>query len=258
MSDDAKLQITNPERLERVLEKLCNTKMSGIIRVKSKRNLAIRCVFSFIDINEKQKSIGFTNISVAGLENLRNESSILVEVVGLPFKLTFTTKIEVTRETGIIVSFPKLLQSLERRDKQRYRVVDSLTPFLNLSLWQPDFDALDSPPVFSQFEKIGSWLPIADLSVAGASIMCRFPGVMNTIQQGMNDQNATIILPMGKVIETPVTIRWMRRQKKRTSSIGPVTYDYTFRFGVEFHDLHSESKNLIDQFLRKLCIAKAI
>jgi hypothetical protein len=38
---------------------------------------------------------------------------------------------------------------------------------------------LDSPPLFSQFEKIGSWLPIADLSVAGASIMCRFPGVMN-------------------------------------------------------------------------------
>ena len=258
MSDDAKLQITNPARLERVLEKLCNAKMNGIIRVKSKRNIAIRCVFSFIDATENQKLIGFTEISAVGLDKLKNESSILVEVVGLPFKLTFTTKIQVFRKTGVIALFPKRLLSLERRDKQRYRVVDSHTPFLNLSLWQPDFDALDSPPVLSQFEKIGSWLPIADLSVAGASIMCRFPGVMNTIQQGMNDQKATIILPMGKVVETPVTIRWMRRLKKRTSTINPITYDYTFRFGVEFHDLHSESKNLIEQFLRKLSIAEAI
>lgn len=258
MSAEAKLQITKPDRLLRVLDKLCKTNMHGIIRIKSKRNLAIRCVFSFIDRKENQNSIGFTDISSAGLENLRVESSILVEVVGLPFKLTFNTHIKVIRETGIIVSFPKVLYSLERRDKQRYSVVDSLTPFLKLDIWKPDFDALDAPPLFSQFENIGSWLPIADLSVSGASVLCRFPGVLNVINQDMSDPKATLILPMGNIVETPVNIRWMRRTKRRTNNKNPVTYNYTFRFGIEFYDLTSEAKKSIEQFLRKLCIADAI
>lgn len=251
-------KIVNPERIHRLFLKMCEGGMNGIIRPESQQNLGIRTSFHMVETSFREPVIFMTDISDKGLQVLNDGITVQIEVVGMPTRVMFRTKIVKKVPGGIVINMPSSLVSIERRRNARYRIVPRYMGYLQFSDWEAEKDDVAAPPVFEQRESLASWCPLSDLSIGGACVRTQFPSVLGIVQPNAADLHAKLILPMVKPIGVEVTFRWQKRIRNRIRVNDEERYRLDFLFGVEFSNLDEAAFLKIRQFLRQLSLADAV
>ncbi|MCX6130878.1 MAG: hypothetical protein NTX25_17700 [Proteobacteria bacterium] len=255
---EASSKITNPERISRIISRMCDGHMQVILRTKNNINLGIRANFSKLYSSKNSSSIEFNQISKFGLEKLSAGMLIKVEVIGMPSKVTFVASITELAETGVLCSFPNTLVTIERRQNSRYKVNPSSMAYLSFSVWAPEVDDPSSPPFFEAYRSLANLVPIADMSNNGICIQSHFPSFINVLDNIELDPKAGLHLPMSPPIAVKAVIRWKRRIKNRIVEDKSERYQLDYRVGIELIELHTDQQLKIRSFLRALSMADAI
>lgn len=251
-------KIVNPERISRLFLKMCEGGMNGIIRPENQPNLGIRTAFHMVETSLREPVVYMTDISDKGIQVLTEGSIVQVEVVGMPTRVMFRTRIVKKVMGGVVIQMPGSLVSIERRRNARYRIVPRYMGYIQFSEWQADQADVASPPIFEQREQLASWCPLSDLSVGGACIRTQFPSALTIVQPGAVDLHAKLILPMIKPIELELSFRWQKRIRNRIHVNDEERYRLEFLFGVEFSNLDESALLKVRQFLRQLSLADAV
>lgn len=258
MNEEVKSKITNPERVLRIIHRMCEGKMQALIRLSNSSKLGIRCSFLSVDETASSPMIFFDGISKSGAEKLSPGDVVKFEVIGMPSKIVFATKILEKSAMGLTCSLPGSLVSIERRQNARYTTTLSRMAYYVPGFWKPSIDDIASPPCIYSYADLTNWLPILDISAGGLCIKTHFPSILTSIQDLTLDENAKLILPMSEPIDLSVTIRWQRRIKNKFSDGDKDRHQLDFRFGIEFAEISEQDQLKIKQFLRQLSLADAI
>lgn len=258
MSDEVKSKITNPERIQRIVHRMCEGKMQVLIRIKKDSKVGIRATFSAVKAQSPKSQIHFNDISEFGLQKLSVDQSVRFEVIGMPSKVMFMGKITNISQGALAIELPTTLISIERRQNVRYPTTAVKMAYLATSLWKPLLNDVSAPPIFEQFRPISNWLPIFDMSIGGVCVKSHFPSALNLLTGAADDPKAKLILPMTDPIILPVAFRWQRRIKNRVLEAGRERYQLDFRLGIEFLEVEPTAITKIKQFLRQLSVADAI
>jgi c-di-GMP-binding flagellar brake protein YcgR len=251
-------KITNPERIGRIVARMCDGRMQALIRTKDNSKVGIRASFARTDTLKGSTLIQFEKISNFGLQKLDKGMQIKVEVIGMPSKVMFVTEIKDKLSDGIVCSLPASLVSIERRQNARYRVTNATMAYLSFSVWQPEDEDPASPPFFDAYRTLATWIPILDMSTGGVCIQSHFPSFINVLESIAVDTNAKLHLPMSPPMPVHAAIRWKRRIRNRIIEDVNERYQLDFRIGVEFLEIQEEQRNRIRNFLRQLSVADAI
>lgn len=236
---------------------MCEGGMYALIRVDPKSKIGIRSNFHSVSLEEK--SIVFSGISEYGLEKLAPDKIVRFEVIGMPSKVVFQTKILKTMGAGgVICEFPAALISIERRSAARCTTNHNIMAYMELGLWKPDPDNIDAPPGFFHHRDIYSWIPVLDVSVGGVCLQTHFPSCITAIGDNKEDLNASLILPMQEPLQIPVTFRWQKRIRNRLKGTTNDRYQVDYRVGVEFLSISEEQLVKLKQFIRQLSVSEAI
>lgn len=231
--------------------------MLALIRTKADPNVGIRCNFDQV-VDSRNSSVVFSNISEYGLSKLKPDDLVKVEVVGMPSKVIFQTRVDQVNNDSIRCDLPKSLISIERRSSARIQTKSKLMAYMKLSVWEPDILNVGTPPSFPQYNDMHKWVPILDLSTGGACLSTRFPSLLQSIANCDHDPHALLILPMIPAIAVATTFRWHRRVRSRISENKDERYALEFKVGIEFNNLSDEDSLKLKQFIRQLSIADAI
>ncbi len=232
--------------------------MQVLIRIKKDTKVGIRATFGGVGAAASKTIVKFIEISEFGLQKLSPEQVVRFEVIGMPSKVVFMSKIIETGAGALSIDLPSTLISIERRQNVRYPTTSVKMAYLATSLWRPLLNDVSAPPIFEQFRPISNWLPIFDMSIGGVCVKSHFPSVLNLLSSASDDPKARLILPMSDPIVLPVAFRWQRRIKNRVLEAGRERYQLDFRLGIEFLEVDANSVTKIKQFLRQLSVADAI
>ena len=232
--------------------------MQALIRLQNASKLGIRCSFLSVDETATSPMIFFDGISKSGAEKLSPGDVVKFEVIGMPSKIVFATKILEKSAMGLTCSLPGSLVSIERRQNSRYTTTLGKMAYYVPGFWKPGIDDIAAPPCIYSYADLNNWLPVLDISAGGLCIKTHFPSVLTSIGEKTIDDKARLILPMSDPIEMSVEIRWQRRIKNKFSDGDKDRHQLDFRFGIEFSDLDEKDALKIKQFLRQLSLADAI
>ncbi len=255
---DTTSKITNPQRIARILTKMCEGRMQVIIRTKENIKLGIRATFAAITV-ERSGTVSFDKISVFGLEKLSLNGPIKIEVMGMPTMVMFIT--EVLEKVGdtITCQLPVMLTSIERRQNSRFKVSPAFMAYMSFSVWQPEANDTGAAPFFEVYRSMAGWIPLVDISAGGICLSSHFPSFINALDNVNLDTQANLHLPMQNPLAVQAAIRWKRRIKNRlVDADDSERYQMDFRIGVEFAELSDERKIQIRNYLRQLSVAEAI
>jgi hypothetical protein len=258
MQDEKTSRISNPERIARVIKKLCQSKVQALIRPKEDASVGIRSTFHLIGLIKGQCYICLNDISDRGLKKLGKNQEIRVEVLGMPSRIVFDSSVERFVDKGIYIPLPRNLASTERRKNARFQTTAKQTAYLKLGMWSAGAEDLGSPPVLRPFENLSSMLYIADISLGGICVLTSFPSVLKVVEQGKIDEKAGLIFPGMPPLNIKMEFRWQKRTLQSHIVNGRDQSQIQFRFGAEFRDLDEDSKLKVKQFMRQLIIAEAI
>lgn len=249
-------KIVNPERIARLVTRMCEGSMQVIIRTKDNSKMGIRACFGAAD--SEQKYVIFGKISEAGITKLPIGSQIKVEVLGMPSQVVFITVVRGRSAGGIICLMPKSLVSTERRHSTRHKVTPSLPGFMSFSVWNPEINDITCAPFFSAYRSTASWISIADISAGGVCLLSRFPSFQTAVETIPEDPQSFLHLPMSQPIPIVASIRWKRKIKIRIEENEGERFIMEYRVGVEFQGLLDEHNQKIKSYIRQLSIADAI
>ncbi len=255
---EATSKITNPERILRIVARMCDGQMQVLIRTKENLKVGIRANFTRFDGSKHPPQIVFDKISEFGLQKLEKGIPVKVEVIGMPSKVMFVTTINEKLADSIRCNIPASLVTIERRQNSRYRVLPSSMAYLSFSLWQPQDDDPSAAPFFDAYRGLAAWIPIMDISAGGICVQSHFPSFMNALEAVELDPKARLHLPMSAPIPVQAAIRWRRRIKNRIHDEKRERIQLDFRLGIEFHELQEEFQLKIRNYLRQLSVADAI
>lgn len=260
MQQEVKSKIANPERIARILKRMCDGAMYCLIRVDENAKVGIRANFHSLATGKKSQRLIFSGISEYGLAKLKAKQVIRLEVIGMPSKVVFqVTVLKTLGAGGITCSLPKSLISIERRAASRVTTNTGLCCFLELSVWKPQLANIDSPPSFYHHLQIHPWLYVLDISSGGVCIQTFFPGAANATHSLDEDPEAKLLLPMSDPIDVKIAFRWHKKIKNRLKTpSGDDRYQIDFRMGLEFIGLKESNHVKIKQFIRQLTVSQAI
>ena len=117
-NDNIKSKLTNPERIARLVSRMCNGGMQVVIREESSGKVGIRGSFFQLRDAKNTKIIYFNNVSSHGRAKLKKGDIVKIEVIGMPSQVVFRTKVVTIVNDGIVCVLPKSLISVERRAKR--------------------------------------------------------------------------------------------------------------------------------------------
>jgi len=237
---------------------MCEGKMQALIRLQNDAKVGIRCNFLSVQKMGVSMVVHFDGMSEFGIKKLTIDETVKFEVIGMPSKVVFATKILEKTPSGLVCTLPTSLISIERRQNLRYGTTDSKMAYFRPSFWSPQANDIASPPAFEQFHFLSSWLPVLDMSAGGLCTKTHFPSILQSLDGQSVDENAQLILPMSEPLTVGVVIRWQRRIKNRCIDAERERYQLDFRFGIEFVDLSDDASLKLKQFLRQLSVADAI
>lgn len=237
---------------------MCEGGMYALIRTKANSKVGIRCNFNTVDPGRSPPQVFFSGVSEFGLSKLRVGEVVRFEVIGMPSKVIFQSKISGMGSGSICCDLPKSLVSIERRSAARSSTRRNLMAYMKLGIWNPAQNEAGAPPVFDHHHEIFNWIPVFDISIGGVCLRTHFPSVLSSLMAVDSDRNAQLILPMNEPLMIPSTFRWQRRIKNRFVEAGEERYQLDFRIGVEFNHLRDEQLMKIKQFIRQLSVADAI
>ena len=242
----------------RVLTRMCSAGLNCLVRTNESYNLGIRATFKRMDVLDNQEVLLLSEISQKGLEIVEAAGVVRVEVMGMPSRVMFDTKVIRRTEEGLVVAIPASLLSIERRQSARYNTLQTHMAYVKLSIWQPTARDIAAPPVFDLYQDLASWCPIVDVSIGGLCIQTHFPSILSHIESDKIDPKAQMIFPMINAVDVPVQFRWQKRTLNRVVDKGMEKNQLQFRFGIQFVDPDPRVVKLLRQFMRQLSMAEAI
>ncbi len=253
-----RLKITNPDRIDRILRKICDASMQVVMRRADLKAIAVRGRAATLHEEPGSNGMRISNISAQGMQHLVTVDDLQVEFRGMSTQVGFASKILVREQSSVIVAVPQSLVSLERRKSSRVLSTGRLAPFVKLGVWKPAASDLASPPVFPHFQDLASQVLIADISEGGLCCTTRFPAVVNALTRGVIDDHALLYFPMRTPLEVSLEVRWVKRIKERVKVEGAERFERHYRFGLQFVKMSSEARMRVRQFIQQLTVADAI
>ncbi|MBC7659615.1 MAG: PilZ domain-containing protein [Chitinophagaceae bacterium] len=261
MSQDqgASSKISNPESISRLVARMCAGNLQVLLRHRDSGKVTIRGAFHKLGKYKAEAAIQLFKLSEAGLSKLEPGMPIKVEVLGMPSQLTFQTLVIEKTAAGIICAMPRALLSTERRTNARFRVTENIMAFMSFDLWKAGQNDPASPPFFSAYGGIASWITIADISLGGVCLLARFPSFQNASETITGPVSSFLHLPMMPPIPLKGVIRWRRKIKNRVEDeINGERFQLEYRIGFEFAEVEADHQQKLRHFIRQLTIAEAI
>ncbi len=261
MSEDlgASSKISNPDRISRLVARMCDGNMQVLLRHRDSGKVTIRGAFIKMGNIGQKPVILMGKMSEAGLIKLERDMPVKVEVLGMSSQLTFQTLIVDKNQDGIICSMPKTLINTERRTNSRFRVSNKLTAFMSFGFWKSVENDPSSSPFFSSYGGIPNWIGIADISMGGVCLVTRFPAFLHASEAMTDKVQALLHLPMSQPLPMNGVIRWRRKIKNRVEDelVGE-RFQLEYRIGFEFAEIGDDQQQKIRHFIRQLTVAEAI
>lgn len=262
--DQSKTKITNPERVARIINKICQANLRVFIRATENITVAVKgkassVVAAKVPDGRRVLTIRLSNISNNGLNYLSNKQKVQIEFVLMATKVVFVSRILSKDQNQILISMPTKLVSIERRKNARYLTNENMMGFLDLSVWNNGESDFAATPIFPHYNDIKNYLSIADVSVGGICAVTQFPSVSQELNRGCLDEGASLILPMQAPIPVAFEVRWVKRIKEQKKCIdGVVRSTISYRFGCEFVNQSEAVLTALRQFMRQIGQSEAI
>jgi hypothetical protein len=259
-----RLKISSPERIQRILLRVCEAKIPVVLRVIGANSaIAIKARAQDLGVDSAGlRFVGFSGISKAGIDMIEVGSGLQVEFATMATKIMFSTPILQRGPSWVRVGFPKTLVSLERRSSDRYLCRDHLMSFVSFSLWEPKVTDVIGPPLYAHQQESAAMVPIADISVGGICAVTRFPSICNVVFRGVIDLQARVHLPMQPAIPVEIEVRWIKKIKEHLTHVNkdaPIAlYSRFYRLGIQFRDPSDSFKIAVKQFTQQLALNDAI
>lgn len=250
---DNRIKIASPERVLRIVKRMCEANLPLMIRGESDQSVAVKGRAVEIFDSQQGPMFRIDNVSERGMAHLKNSNKLQVEFVLSETQILFVSMV-VSRESGVlVVKMPKSLVSVERRKNARHICTATMPVFVSLSIWQPSSDDLMTAPFYPHHASVGGYLNVADLSVGGLCFLTRFPALGQAVKRGQVDDHARIYLPMLPAIEAKLVIRWVKRVKEYPKEANNEEFfDRFYRFGAEFVEPSDPLRFALRQYIQQL------
>lgn len=261
MQNENRLKISNPERITRILRRICQATLPVMVRDVSDAAVAVKGRAAGIHLDPSKPGLRVSNVSDKGVAYLMQKPRKLqIEFIMMSTKVMFVASVLAAEQNSILVSLPTSLVSIERRKNARFNCTEDLVAMLDMSVWKAAPDDLTAPPFFSQYQSLSTYIAIGDLSLGGLCAVARFPAVNTVLKRGLIDDRAKLVLPMQDPIEVGVEIRWCKRIREhaKPGESGEQLYQRFFRFGVEFITKSEALDQALRRFIQQLTQADAI
>lgn len=259
MSTENRLKISNPQRVLRILRRICQASLQVIVRAEGAAGVAVKGRAANVIIEGDFQGMRISNISEKGVLHLGMRARIQVEFIMMSTKVVFITTLLSREQSSIVVSMPMSLLSIERRKNARYACTEDLMAYLDLSIWKPEYEDVTAPPFFSHQRDVAAYIGVADVSFGGLCAVTRFPAVNTVLRRGLIDDRARLVLPMQDPLVVGVEVRWFKRIRehvKGTEDDG--SFQRYYRFGVEFVTQSDAVRVAVRQFIQQVSQAGAI
>lgn len=248
-----KFKVSNPERIVRILQKLCHAGLPVMLRPPGIGAVAIRAKASDLYSDQVVNGIRIGAISDKGMSMLAGHSKIQVEFVMMSTKVVFHTLLLRREPNAILCQIPLALVSIERRKNTRFPVTAEMMGFITLGIWKANEQDLLAPPAFEHHPELASSIALADISSNGLCGVFRFPSLQATVKSGQIDEDALLHLPMAEPFNIPLEVRWIKKIKETmTSPDGSPRVTRSYRFGVEFRSPSETVILRIKHFIHQL------
>ena len=256
-------KILTPERVQRILQHICEAKIPVVLRVGGNGGVAIRARASDINFGgSAQAFVDFTGISIPGMSMIRTGIGVQVEFVTMATKVMFVAAVLEKGQDNIHLAMPTALVSMERRQNERLNCREDLSAFIRLSIWEPQIDDSTAPPYYLHHTASAPLISLADVSSGGVCAITRFPALCSVLPRGVKDGAAKLILPMQEPLTVSIEVRWIKRIKEhlqQTQTAGQASlYSRTYRFGLLFTEQSEPLRLGLKQFMQQLALKEAI
>lgn len=232
--------------------------MNIIMKLSDESPTGIRGTLKAVESVEGRWVIHIGQISAKGLMKLEGARNVKVEVLGMPSRVMFVSRVLQRTASSATMSLPRQLISIERRQNTRYPTTLNHMAFFQLNDWNAREEDLAAPPVYQQGFASGSWIGLADLSLGGACLLTHFRSVLTYLDSADEVVEGKIIFPMAHPIEAKVHVRWQKKTVNRIVENGIERARLEYRFGIEFGSMDEEVTLKVRQFMRRLSMAQAI
>lgn len=257
------VKLTNAPRIIRIFRKICQSKIQVLIRDLQNPSTAVKgralTLQTVYHGDSKNVGIIICDVSSKGLRYLFDKETIQLEFVMVSSKIVCNCNILRIKDTELILSLPQALYSTEKRKSTRYKTHIEAPAFLKLSIWQSHEDDILAPPYFIQHSNIFETFPIVDLSFVGICFKTQFPSMIMSIEKGIIDSNAQILLPMSPSIPVELVVRWIKTIKEHVKLTSRESINIaTFYVGCSFKLNQDDMTHRIRKYIQQIIEAKAI
>ncbi len=170
VAEAQKVKIASPERVSRILQRVAQGGIAVQIRSLAQIETAVkgRAVSSGTITTDKAFSI--SGVSDRGRVHLQNliSSGVQVEFVLMSVKVVFVAKILNFAGSGLTVSIPDYLTSIERRKDERFAMSVGTRAYIRLDDWYPELKDAAVPPFFEYQRNLASLVSLGDISTVPA------------------------------------------------------------------------------------------
>lgn len=218
----------------------------------------IRGRFKAVEGLDGRAFIFIDGISFKGLNTLKESSKIKIEVMGMPSRVMFVSHIFRFTPSGIYISLPKQMVSVERRQNTRFQTNFDFMVYFELSEWSPKEEDLTSPIIIHKDSILNQWVSVADLSIGGACLHSRFKSVVDYLVRDEQTFGGRIIFPMAEPFEVHILVKWHKRIIDRVVEDDVELARINYKLGIEFAKSSEEAKLKIRQGMRRLSMGLAI
>ncbi len=256
---NSSIKINNPERIRRILQRICESNLQIFLKTSPQSHISIRGTTQYLYANNNPPQMLITKVSARGIEILRDVKNVQIEFSMMSTKVLFSCQLISITGNSLYVSIPEQLVSIERRKNTRYPTTIDNSPYMNLDFLNENYCKPLSMPVVPCYDFLKNRLRVADLSLGGFCVVSDFPIFQNQLEIGKIDIASKMILPMIGEFITPVEIRWVKKVKEHLQGSSGKAH-ITYKFGIQFLEdqLTNEKKQKILQFINIIDSAQAI
>jgi hypothetical protein len=257
--DPQQLTITNRDRIERIIARICENSLQVTIRKIDGGNVVVKGRALKYFRRGDVSGIRIAQISANGLDYLTGVTQVQIEFSMMATKVAFVSLLLIREPSGIVVAVPNRLDSIERRKNARFAATADLGGFIvPLATSLSPLDSA-SPPVFSAYCELAGFLHVVDVSVGGLSAMTRYPRIPLDLRSGAQEIEALLYLPAQKPTAIKLGLRWSKTITEHLGeNPGKTRSVAVYRHGFEFVDKKPEIVSVIGPYIQMLNHADAI
>ena len=252
---DSLVKIYNDQRITRIFQKICQSRIQVLIRLEINATTAIKAYANQLvtkNGEDKQTRILLDSISENGIKYLEGKEIIYLEFVLISNKLICASRVRKINTDEILVDLPNSLTSIERRANARYKTKPESCAFVQLSKWKTSTKDLLAAPHFEKHQALATHILISDISIGGLCLKTFFPSISSKLTKDLVDEKAKIKFPLKDNLHVSLNIRWVKRINehiKVTSSRNNIKTFYLI--GCQFIEGSEELMSEIKFFIKR-------